>query len=393
VRGAARLAVDATLAVTDLVEAMHAGITRIPGTGAAPGGRTRGLTGLVYGAVRGITRGVGGGLDALLRVLEPALGPPAEVPEREALRAALNGVMGDHLRDSGNPLATPMTLRFEGAALPAEAVGLAPRLQGAGPKALVLIHGLCMNELQWRRGDQELGEALARAQGWTVLRLRYNSGLHVSDNGRTLAALLEPLCEAWPVPLTRLALVGHSMGGLLARSAVHQARGAGQAWPDRLTDLMCLGTPHHGAPLERAGHVFERALGAAPYAAPLAKLGRLRSAGITDLRHGNLLEGDWAGEDRFASARDRRHPVPLPPGVNCGAIAALLGEGEGALKGRLLGDGLVALDSALGRHREAARRLEFRADRQRVLTGLDHFALMHDPQVLATLADWLAAPA
>jgi len=153
--------------------------------------------------------------------------------------------------------------------------------------------------------------------------------------------------------------------------------------------MVFLGTPHHGAPLERAGHLFERVLGATPYAAPFARLGRMRSAGITDLRFGNLLSEDWIDTDRFKASVDRRQHVPLPEHVNCCAVAATLGKESGAIKGRLLGDGLVPLDSALGRHRDPARCLHFPEDRQWLGHGIHHLELLHHAEVYTLLHRWL----
>ena len=389
-RGAARLATDATTGLADLVEAMHERIARVPGVGAGAPGRTRGITGLVYKSVRGITRVVGGSIDALLGLLGPALDPADPSPEREALVAALNGVLGDYLAATANPLAIPMAFRRDGRALVLEADQLAARLPDAGGRLLVQLHGLCMNDLQWTRAGHDHGVALAQAHGYTPVQLHYNSGLHVSINGRALAHGLQALMDAWPHPIERLVLLGHSMGGLVARSAHHHAIEAGLRWPAQLADLVFLGTPHHGAPLERAGHWVDNVLGATPYAAPFARLGKVRSAGITDLRHGNLLDEDWVGRDRFARGADRRQPVPLPEGVRCYAIAASLGRADGDLKHRLLGDGLVPLDSALGRHADAARTLAFAPERQWIARETGHLDLLHRAEVTAQLQRWLA---
>ena len=392
-RGAARLVTDATTGLTDLVEALHARIGRVPGLGAPPAdGRTRGVSGVVYRSIRGATRLVGGSIDALLGLLEPALADDdmAAGAEREAVVAALNGVLGDYLAATANPLATPMALRRGGRPLVLEREALAAAVPQAGGRLLVLIHGLCMNDLQWRRDGHDHGAELAQALGWTPVYLHYNSGLHISINGRQLARELDRLVDQWPRPLERLALLGHSMGGLVARSAVHQATEAGLRWPARLDDLVCLGTPHHGAPLERAGHWIDQLLGAAPYAAPFARLGRLRSAGITDLRHGLLLDEDWVGRDRFARGAAPSHPVPLPAGVRCSAVAASLGRDDGDLKARLLGDGLVPLDSALGRQPDPARTLAFAAERQWVCHGTGHLGLLSSTEVAARLRQWLA---
>ncbi|MDO9073074.1 MAG: alpha/beta hydrolase [Rubrivivax sp.] len=383
-RGAARLAADATAGLTDLVEAMHERIARLPGAGgAAPEGRTKGITGLVYQSIRGVTKVVGGSVDALLALIAPALAAdaPAAPPrrEREALVAALNGVLGDHLAASANPLAITMALRSAGRALLLEREALAARLPDARPTLVVLLHGLCMNDLQWQRNDHDHGAMLAKALDATPVYLHYNTGLPVTENGRQFAGLMQQLLAAWPAPLQRVVLLTHSMGGLVARSALQLGAAAGQAWPARVDDLVFLGTPHHGAPLERAGHGVDLLLTAAPYAAPLARLGRVRSAGITDLRHG--LSGPHHG------------PLPLPAGPRCWAVAATLGEGQGALKGRLLGDGLVPVDSALGRHRDPAHTLAFSSDGQCVLQKTGHLDLLDSPEVAARLRQWLGAGA
>ena len=393
-RGAAKLATEATTGLTDLVEAVHARIASVPGLPGPADGRTRGITGLVYKTIRGVTRAVGGSVDTLLGALAPALAPRPGAepglpsPEREAILAALNGVLGDHLAKTANPLAIRMAFRSGGRALPLQRAALATALPEAGDKLLVLIHGLCMNDLQWRRGGHDHGEALGAALGFTPVHLHYNTGLHVSTNGRALAHQLEQLLEQWPRPIARFAIVAHSMGGLLARSALHYGRAAGHRWTDRLDDLACLGTPHHGAPMERVGQGVDMLLSATPYAGPFGRLAKLRSAGITDLRHGNLIDEDWVGGDRFESATDRRKALPLPAGPRCYAIAGTIAQ-EGDLKDKLLGDGLVTIASALGKHRLVKRTLEFPPEHQRVFEQTGHLQLLASPAVFEQLRDWL----
>ncbi len=216
-----------------------------------------------------------------------------ESPRRAALLAALNGVVGDRMAASGNPLATQMSLRLHGRPLHLE-----PLPATLAPRVLLLVHGLCMNELQWQPAPPQRGhaDALAPALGAEVVGLRYNSGRHVAHNGRELALQLERLLGHWPVPLQSISVLAHSMGGLVMRSALHQAQQLSMQWPQRLRHLVFLGTPHHGAPLERAGNFVDGLLGGNLYSAPFAALAQLRSAGITDLRHGALL-------DRRRSAR------------------------------------------------------------------------------------------
>lgn len=390
-QGFARLAVEATAGVTDLVEAMH-------GTIANPVGRphrTSGITGLVYRSIGGVTRLVAGGLDLLLGQLPNLIAQRASTPEREAVLAALNGALGDYLVATGNPLAIAMSLRREGRTLVLERDALRAAMPRATGKLLVLVHGLCMNDLQWMRDGHDHGAALARDLGYTPVYLHYNSGQHVSVNGEACANLLEALVREWPVPLERLAIVGHSMGGLVARSACHHAEAAGHAWLARLDKLVFLGTPHHGAPLERGGNWVDIILGATPYSAPFARLGKVRSAGITDLRYGYLLPEQWQGRDRFARAKDAGATLPLPAAKGrrpqCYTIAATTGAKAGGMGGKLWGDGLVPLDSALGIHPRAGRSLEFAKTRQWIAYETNHMELLNRPAVYERLRKWLAA--
>jgi pimeloyl-ACP methyl ester carboxylesterase len=312
-------------------------------------------------------------VDTVLARVLPLLGDGgSSSPGREALLAALNGVLGDHLAASGNPLAIPMRLSRNEASQPTG-------------KLLVLAHGLCMNDLQWHRKGHDHGAALARDLGFTPVYLHYNSGLHISTNGRALADRLEELVRQWPVPVEELTIVGHSMGGLLARGACHYGKAAGHDWPRHLRKLVFLGTPHHGSPLERGGNRIDVLLGVSSYTAPLARLGKIRSAGITDLRHGSLLDEDWQGRDRFERAKRANPSVPilLPEGVECYAMAATKGKTMDGLASSLPSDGFVPLDSALG--------LSLPESRRWVLHGAHHFDLLSHPEAYGKIREWLSA--
>jgi hypothetical protein len=235
-RGVSRLTIDGIAGIVDVVEAMHYHIASVPSLLAKPTRRERttGITRLVYRSIRGVIGLVAHGLDRLLARFEPLLAERSTWPGREALLAALNGVLGDYLAASHNPLAIAMRLRRHGAVLPVERSSLAAAIPQAGGKLVVLLHGLCMNDLQWKRKGHDHGAALAHDLAYTPVYLHYNSGLHISTNGRAFAKLLENLVRAWPVPLTELVLIGHSMGGLVARSACHYGALAHHKWRQRL---------------------------------------------------------------------------------------------------------------------------------------------------------------
>lgn len=390
-RGAASLVVEATEKVTEVVEAMHTTIAGGPAVLGQPlEAPARAMNGLVYGSIRGVTRLVGKGIDLALSQLEPLLSESTPSLERTALVAALNGVLGDHLAETGNPLAVEMRLCREGQPLTLEREALARALPNAGRKVLVLLHGLCMNDRLWNRKGHDHGEELARELGFTPVYLHYNTGLHISVNGRAFDALMQALVEAWPERIDELVFLGHSMGGLVARSACHygEARAEG-SWRSLVTRLVCLGTPHHGAPLERGGNVLEVLVGVSRYSAPLGRLGKLRSAGITDLRHGAFLDAHWVGRDRFEPAGDTRKAAALPEGVACYAVAGTLSP-EGTADPTL--DGMVPVASALGRHGNPRLDLAFPEDRTRLVFGTGHIDLLGSPEVYRTVARWLGEP-
>jgi len=388
-RGVSRLVIDATQAVTRVVEDMHRAIADGPGGIARPFTLpARVVSRLVYGSIRGTASLVGAGIDHALAQLGPTLGTSRPGPEREAVLAAVNGVVGDWLEATRNPLAIRSRLRRDGAPLVLEREALAAAIPGVSGAIAIMIHGSSMSDVGWRRRGHDHGAALADELGFTPVYAHYNSGRHVSINGAELAGLLDQLVAAWPTPVEDLVLIGHSMGGLVARSACVVAERDDHAWRPALRAMVCLGTPHHGAPLERSGNLLEHALGAIRYTAPLARLGQLRSAGVTDLRYGNVIDEHWAGVDRFAAGIDRRSPTPLPDGVACHAIAATLAR---TVDDAPPGDGLVPVDSALGRHPRPELTLAFPPAHQRIVAGAGHLDLLDHPEVTAQLRTWLAA--
>ena len=389
-RAYSRLAVDATLGFTDVVENLHHNIARLPRVFGTPTeDPARGITGFVYRSIRGVTRKVGSGVDAVIGAIVPAAQRGASPDNREALRAALNGIVGDHLEATANPLRIDMNLRHAGRVLPLERAALADAVPDASHRIVVLVHGLCMSDRQWRRRGHDHGAALARDAGFTPVYLQYNSGLHISSNGRQFAEQLEALVRAWPVPVEEIALVGYSMGGLVIRSACHLSEALGLRWTRHLRSIVFLGTPHAGSPLERNGNRLDALLGASPYTAAFARLGKVRSAGITDLRHASLVDDDWHGLDRFARGARERAAVALPAGVRCYAIAGTLAKRPDGLRGAYVGDGLVPVASALGRHVERARRLALPPTRQWIAAGVGHLDLLDNAQVYERLRGWI----
>jgi pimeloyl-ACP methyl ester carboxylesterase len=331
-----------------------------------------------------IARRVYGGLrlgaSAAGRAASIAIGerPPISVaPRGAALIAAIDGLIGDVLEEERPALAPPMSIRVGGRAVaPGE-------LPNAGPRVVVFLHGLMETEFSW--GPEPYGD---RLPGWTPVYLRYNTGRHVSENGASLDELLSELVAAWPVEIERIALVGHSMGGLVARSGCHQASLRGAEWVAKVRHVVSLGTPHTGAPLERTVHYISAALSALPETRPFGAFFRRRSGGIRDLRQGSLVDADWRDCDPDALRARACEEVPLLEGATHCFVSATITRDARHPLGRLLGDCLVLVPSASGRSR--TRRIGFRDEDGMHVGGASHFALLRHPRVYERLRTWLA---
>ena len=389
IRGAGNLTIDAITGITNLVEAMHHTIASLGGIlSESNQSRTTGITGLVYRNIRTVSGLVGDSIDLLLKQFSSLLGEKCSSPEREVVLAALNGVLGDHLAARNNPLAIPMQFRLNGVPLAMGDHDFKQLVRQSDGKIALMAHGSCMNDLLWNRQGHDHGAALARDLGYLPVYLHYNTGLHISKNGREFADLIEVFIDNLPQPV-ELVIIAHSMGGLVSRSACHYGKVAGHSWLDHLLKIIFLGTPHHGAPLERAGNWLDIILEISPYSAPFSRLGKIRSAGITDLRYGNLLDEDWKGRDRFEYSQDHRSAVPLPDGLQCYTIAATTSEETSILGDQLLGDGLVTLNSALGRHKNTELNLLFPLTHQWIARGMNHLDLLNNSEVYETIKQWL----
>jgi PGAP1-like protein len=229
------------------------------------------IAALSYAAVRGLSGAalrVGGRVYAVATNRSTSL---ADTRPGSVAIGALNGLYGDRLAERRDPLATTTELRHEGRSVPIDAPALAARFPEASDTVVVFVHGLCETEHAWslgvdpERGDDTYGARLDRELGHTPLYVRYNTGLHISTAGRELSRLLDEVVEAWPVPVEEIVLVGHSMGGLVAGSACHEAlEGQGGSWVERVRHVFNLGSPHTGADLEKGANIAGWLLGELP---------------------------------------------------------------------------------------------------------------------------------
>jgi pimeloyl-ACP methyl ester carboxylesterase len=380
IRAAGDLAGRTLAGTGTLVRDVHAAIARRVFAAAGPGGEPArivhdGVSAAVYSGVRATLSALPLGAGAALARSAPDDAPSLSDSARGALAlAALNGAIGDALEREDSALALPMTLRRRGAIVEPEAVG--------PDRLAVFVHGLGETDAAWRlRADARrpgYGACLQRDFGYTPLELRYNTGRHISDNGRDLARLLERVA-----PVDEIVLVGHSMGGLVARSACHYGLLEDHRWTAAVRHVFCLGSPHLGAPLEKGANVLGWALRLAPETRPVARIVDGRSAGIKDLRFGACIDEDWCDCDPDELLTDRCHDVPFLEHATFYFVAATLN----GWSGELLGDLLVRYSSAAGAGRR--RRIAFAIDDGRRLDGLTHFDLLNHPAVYEQMRAWL----
>lgn len=389
-QGLTRLITEGTIGIIELIEAMHKRVVHPPFLPSTPIQHLiTNIAGFVYKNIKWSARFFGGGLDKALGQLSPLVGESKATNEKEAIRSALNGVLGDYLEEKDNPLQIRMKFRHQAKALSLDRQSLEDAYPSINGKILLMVHGICMNDIQWTRKEHNHGELLAKELDKTAIYLRYNSGRHISSNGQSFNELLEELVLNWPVPVEEIVILAHSMGGLVTRSALSYAQQQQKTWPDHLKKIVFLGTPHHGAVLERLGNYVDVILESVHYAKPFARLGKIRSAGVTDLRYSNIVDEDWQGNDRFDMRGDQRQHIPLPKEIACYSIAAVIEKVKDTVSSQVIGDGLVSVKSAFGLHEDVAKNLHFKEENTWIAYENNHFGLLNDPQTYATIKRWV----
>lgn len=365
----ARLAGQLATAGRDVHGRVRNSVSPLAGTAPDDHAHHAGIAEPVYALIRGSLDLGSDAFTALSRALDDGT-----LPDGDRLRlviSSINGVFGDDLADRRNPLALTMTLER-------------PALRRDAALHIVFVHGLCLNDALWQQGAHpSFAEWASTALGAETLYLRYNTGRHISQNGEDFARELERFVQSHPQ--SRLTLIGHSMGGLVSRAALQFARENAMHWPENLSALVTLGSPHQGAELEKLGNYANKQLRILPWTAPLTRLGNLRSAGIRDLRYGNVRAGDWQGHDDIEHTQDLRTPVETPANVRHLFVAATRSNSDHPeTENSLAGDFLVSVESALARHYPGTDH----ADRL-IVPALDHMGLMWDGRVYDALRHWL----
>lgn len=351
-----------------------------------------GIAGTLYAGAHGLShalgRAAGAGI-ALARVDEGER--LADSPAGAVALGALGGVHGDLLERDGSALVIEMALRERGRDIALDRPSLAAGFPEATSRLSVFVHGLCgTEETWWMFGDKSdhYGPRLQRDLGFTPLYVRYNTGLRISENGRRLARLLADVADSWPVDIDEIALFGHSMGGLVVRSACHYGELAAEPWVENVRHVFCLASPHLGAPLEKAANVAGWAFGQLAETRPLARIINGRSEGIKDLRFGYLVEEDWNDSDPDSLLENNRHHIPFLATANYYYVSATLSRDPHHPLGHLIGDLLVRFPSASGKSGKGES-IPFHIDNGHHAGGLTHFHVLNNRDIYRQIHAWI----
>ncbi len=304
----------------------------------------------------------------------------------------LNGVFGDELEKREIHLATKMNFYINEEPLDVTVESIQKEYPQLTSKVCILVHGLVSDEIMWNfSGSHEnYGTLLQKDLQFTPFYIRYNSGLHISDNGKTFTDLIEDLINNYPIPIQELVLIGHSMGGLVIRSACYYAEKKSHSWVKKLNKVFFLGSPHLGAPLEKFGNVVTAILGQIPN--PFTYLTKnainKRSAGIKDLRFGYIIEEDWKDKDPDAFLQNNKNPVPLLENVKYFIISGTITENPESFLATWIGDAMVRKDSSLGKSRNQDHALTFLEEHHRQFPGIAHIKLMRDSSIYQQILEW-----
>lgn len=265
----------------------------------------------------------------------------------------LNGIMGDTLAEKGSDSLISMSFRYQSRDIAIEKLSEHYEFTKFEGKVLVVIHGLMNDESIWQSEPtdkiQRLGAVLENEEKANVLYIRYNTGLHISENGRKLSKLLQSFVEQY-TEIKELTILSHSMGGLVSRSAGYYADIQQQNWISLLKKVFLIGVPNEGSYLAKVAHItqyFFRKLDPSENDS-VAKFFDVRSNGMKDLSFGYLVDEDWQNAENENKKNVNITKVNPLPNVDYYLIAGTIAEEEKRNKVfTFFGDGLVEKESAL----------------------------------------------
>ncbi len=304
----------------------------------------------------------------------------------------LNGIVGDYLQENHNGLAVQMGFYVHKKPMIISKENIKTIHHHPTSKICILIHGLTNDETIWNFSNtknENYGTFLQNDLNYTPFYVRYNTGLHISENGKQLAQLIETLVQNYPTAVDEIVIIAHSMGGLVTRSACYYAPLQNANWTDKLTKLFFLGTPHLGAPLEKFGNALSHLLKSIPnsYTNITSDLINLRSAGIKDLRYGYIIDEDWKNQHPDDLLANHKTIVPLLETVEYYLITGTITENKTALVNEWFGDIMVRKNSGTGQSKDK-HHINFDLKNHQEFPGIAHLKLVDSKLIYKQIKVW-----
>lgn len=307
---------------------------------------------------------------------------------------ALNGVVGDYLNNQNNGLSVKMDFYANNKPIILSSENIKAIHPKPSSKICILIHGLTNDETIWdfpKERNKNYGTLLQNDLNYTPFFVRYNTGLHISENGKQLSQLITSLSENYPTQISEIVIIGHSMGGLVARSACYYAPLQGSDWTTILNKIFYLGSPHLGAPLEKFGNALSHLLNNIPnqYTKLASSVINLRSAGIKDLRYGYIRDEDWQDEHPDTLLKNSKKTVPLLENTDHYLITGTITDNPKHLISEWFGDALVRHTSGTGQSK-SEHHLPFDLKNHKEYAGLVHLSLAYSPEIYTQIKEWVS---
>lgn len=172
----------------------------------------------------------------------------------------------------------------------------------------VYVPGLFTDESLWKNQRIKINERMVLSRGlsdyieqWGTYSayVRFNHGMHISENGRMLLELFRELQRN--LPNTKINIVSYSIGCLITRSMLYQAKISEQGRIPNLGKIVHIAAPDMGSYLEKLGFWLGFLMEKTPITAVkvIGIIGNFRSDAIKDLSHGIIRKQDWAASSPF----------------------------------------------------------------------------------------------
>ncbi len=259
-------------------------------------------------------------------------------------------------------------------------------IQSGLKKAVLLLPGLLCDETLWRGpGNPEAMEKLFASLGIFPIPLRFNPGLHFSENGKAFLELFEDIHSLPAFRDKKFHVISYSQGGLILRAALYLSQKNQSSISPFIDKAVFISSPDGGSYLEKLGFWLGLTLEKSrlPGVQMAGIIGNERSNAIKDLSHGIIRQEDWenseknplSGLEHLVRYSSERYFGELDD-LDAYQIYSVISKEENSLW-QWVGDGIVETGSLTYLSDRVFRKKSRPEHRVWELPGLSHFQIMH----------------